>query len=162
MFAYAVTIIVNMTIYNLWLNCAQGLSCVHHVLYCCWWLFVSCEYHNGQSMVELMSGFTARASYLHIITIWSPTRDSNCKHYTNQLMVEPCLYFIACTAILYYYTECHINRKTYIIQPMVESRLCFTAPAPFFELLRAMVHKSWTLWQPNHRLYCGIKIWGME
>lgn len=35
MFAYAVTMIVNMTIYNLWLNCAQGLSCVHHVLYCC-------------------------------------------------------------------------------------------------------------------------------
>ena len=68
-------------------------------------------------MFELRLCFTARASYLHIITIWPPPRDSNCKHYTNQLMVEPCLYFIACTAILYYYTECHINRKTYIIQP---------------------------------------------
>ena len=83
-------------------------------------------------MFELRLCFTARASYLHIITIWPLPRDSNCKHYTNQLMVEPCLYFIACTAILYYYAEWYINHKTYISQPMVELHLRFTTGTPHF------------------------------
>ena len=50
-------------------------------------------------------------------------------------MVEPCLYFIACTAILYYHAECHINRKTYIIHPMVELYPRFTMSIRSFNII---------------------------